>query len=150
MDPYSGHNQQLREIRFSEMPQKARRGWRTYITHGMEGTIDDFIQRQRFKDDLWWIESPPIREDTSRSSLLKNLGAGSYRRIYWPRTGASGHKPEQNIPHLSQIRISVAFDSQHNERAIELLAVDKNGQWQPFYYTQEDGRWTPEKNFLFN
>lgn len=28
-----------------------------------------------------------------------------------------------------------------------MLAVDKNGQWQPFYYTQEDGRWTPEKNF---
>jgi hypothetical protein len=135
---YSGHNGKSREIMVSELTE-----------YGTTKSVDWFIRHGRYRNlnNPWWKSSDGlanISSTTSKSPLLKACGENSGRDIFWLK-GKDGLD-------LDNVRIAVNWKAEQlknvNDRVpkipqtVEVIAKDKNGNWEPFLYSSNE-QWKP-------
>ena len=137
---YTGRNQKLKQWEFTEPS----------FNFPFSGTIDDFIQIQRYKaGDVWWLSPGVVADITSKNSkspLKVMYGPESFREIYWPNDGHNGAD-------ISQFRIAVncvGTASNYMEKSVEIFFKNpKTGEPEPFMYVYDGkpgkGEWTPVK-----
>lgn len=143
LDPeYTGRNGHLKEWMFTEPS----------FHFPYSGTIDEFVQNQRFKaGDLWWLSPGSvanISSENSRSPLKLLYGGDAFREIYWPNDGYNGAD-------LSKFRIAlncVGKPTDYEEKSIEIFFRNpKTGKPEPFLYAynrQKNGEWIPVKELF--
>jgi hypothetical protein len=142
---YSGHNALSKEVLIHELNDVAGQGSK------MSGSVDAFVQSRRFKQSQWWVSSHDsdyypeqnlanVTSTTSRSPFLRACGENCGREFYWPR------QPDGD-PDLSNTRIAVNWRPNQlapnrppirRPESIEIIAKDKDGKWQPFFYAKMD------------
>ena len=144
LDPfYTGRNQLLKEWEFTEPS----------FNFPFSGTIDDYIQVQRYKaGDVWWINPGIVADITtknSRSPLKAMHGQKAFREIYWPNDG-------NNEVDINQFRIALncqGSPESYSEKAVEIFFRNPDtGEAEPFMYIYDGqpgkGAWTPVKEIF--
>ncbi|MFK7822590.1 MAG: hypothetical protein AB8G05_00410 [Oligoflexales bacterium] len=137
---YTGRNAFLKDWEYTEPS----------LSFPFSGTIDDYIQDNRYKaGDVWWITPEIVADITaknSRSPLKKMYGKSSFRQIYWPNDGTNG----VDISHF-RIALNCKGDrDNYLEKSLELFFRNPDtGQAEPFMYIYDgepgQGMWTPVK-----
>lgn len=146
-NPYKGTNAALRDgtMTFTEP-----------VKFGFENApIDAFIRNNEFRDrDPWWKPakfSGTFTAATSGSPLKALYGNQAIREIYWPGASAKSSTLD-NLPDLNRLRIAVNRSPDKNgvmqDRSLEVMYRDVDGNWNPFFYVKQEGVWVPMEEFM--
>lgn len=139
LDPYyTGRNKYLLQWEYEEPS----------FNRPFKGTLDDFVQYERYKaGHEWWLVPGTVADITagnSRSPLRMLYGPDAYREIYWPNDG-------HGEPDLSNFRIAlncIGTPKDSKQKSLEMFFRNpETGEHEPFMYLYEGerytGTWTP-------